>query len=51
MNDLIEEFTHATRQLAADDQRLAVIEKLFGIHFPLRLEPVIYGQTEKLARD
>ena len=40
-----------TRELVPEDQRLAVTEKFFGIHFPLQLEPVIYGITEKMARD
>ena len=38
-----------TKELVPDDQRLAVAERLFGIHFPLRLEPVIYGITERMA--
>ena len=40
-----------TRELVPEDQRLAITEKLFGIHFPLRLEPVIYGITERMAGD
>lgn len=38
-----------TRELVPEDQRMAVAERLFGIHFPLRLEPVIYGITERMA--
>ena len=38
-----------TRKLVPDDQRMAVTERLFSIHFPLRLEPVIYGITERMA--
>ena len=30
---------------------MAITERLFGIHFPLRLEPVIYTFTELLAKD
>ena len=30
---------------------MATVEKLFGIHFPLKLEPVIYGITERMAKD
>ena len=30
-----------TRELVPEDRRIAVAERLFGIHFPLRLEPVI----------
>ena len=40
-----------TRELVPEDRRMAVVEKLFGIHFPLKLEPVIYGITEKMAED
>ena len=40
-----------TRELVPEDRRMAVAERLFGIHFPLRLEPVIYGITERMAED
>ena len=30
---------------------MAITEKLFGLHFPLQLEPVIYGITERMAND
>ena len=40
-----------TRELVPEDQRLAVTENLFGIHFPLQLEPVVYGITERMAED
>ena len=40
-----------TRELVPENQRLAITEKLFGIHFPLKLEPVIYGITERMAED
>ena len=40
-----------TKELVPDDQRLAVAERLFGIHFPLQIEPVIYGITERMAKD
>jgi hypothetical protein len=30
---------------------MATVERLFGIHFPLKLEPVIYGITERMAND
>ena len=43
--------TIVTRQLVPDKHRLAVTEKLFGIHFPLRLEPVIYTITDRMAAD
>ena len=50
MNDYKEEPTPATRQLVPEDQRLAVVEQLFGIHFPLRIEPVVYGITELMTQ-
>ena len=40
-----------TRMLVLDDQRLAITEKLFGVHFPLQLEPVIYNITGRMAED
>lgn len=40
-----------TREIVSEDQRMAVVEKLFGIHFPLKLEPVIYVVTERMAED
>ena len=30
---------------------MIITEKLFGVHFPLQLEPVIYGITERMADD
>jgi hypothetical protein len=38
-----------TRELVPEDQRLDVVERLFGMAFPLRLEPVIYGITDSMA--
>jgi hypothetical protein len=49
MIDHIEEPTRVTRTLVPDDQRLAVIEETFGAHFPLMIEPVAYGITERMA--
>jgi hypothetical protein len=49
MNDFIEEPTQVIRTLIPEDPRLAVIEKTFGTHFPLVIEPVIYGITERMA--
>ena len=40
-----------TRELVREERRMDTVERLFGIHFPLRLEPVIYGITEKMAED
>ena len=38
-----------TRVLVPEDRRLAVTAELFGVHFPLQLEPVIYGITDSMA--
>ena len=38
-----------TRELVTEDQRLAVVERLFGMAFPLQLEPVVYGITDRMA--
>ena len=38
-----------TRELVPEDQRLVVVERLFGMAFPLQLEPVIYGITDMMA--
>ena len=40
-----------TRELVSEDQRTVITERLFGIHFPLHMEPVIYGITDRMARD
>ena len=40
-----------TRELVPENRRMATVEWLFGIHFPLKLEPVIYGITERMAED
>jgi hypothetical protein len=49
MNDFIEEPTPVTRALVPEDQRLAITAELFGAHFPLMIEPVIYSITERMA--
>ena len=38
-----------TRNLVPDNQRSDVVADLFGINFPLRLEPYIYLMTEQMA--
>ena len=40
-----------TRGLVPEDRRMAVVERLFGVHFPLQIEPVVYGITERMAED
>jgi hypothetical protein len=39
-----------TREIVPEDQRMAITEKFFGLHFPMRLEPVIYGITDRMAQ-
>jgi hypothetical protein len=51
MKNLTEDPTPVIRHLIPEDKRLAVTAELFGAHFPLRLEPVIYGVTERMAQD
>jgi hypothetical protein len=51
MNNFIEESTPVTRQLVPEDQRLAVTAELFGAQFPLTIEPVVYGITERMAEN
>ncbi len=41
--------TDVTRQLVPQCQRMAVADKLFDIHFPLRLEPTVFSITAGLA--
>jgi hypothetical protein len=50
MNDFIEDPTPVTRHLVPEDRRLAVTAELFGVHFPLRIEPVVYGITERMTQ-
>ena len=40
-----------TRELVPEDQRLVVAEQLFGMAFPLQLEPVVYGITDRMAEE
>ena len=41
--------TIISRTLVPEDQRLAITSRLFGPHFPLQLEPFIYGVTDRMA--
>lgn len=43
--------TNITRTLVSSNQRIQVAADIFGIHFPMRLEPFIYAITDKLAHD
>ena len=38
-----------TRKLVPEDQRMEIVEKLFGTAFPLQLEPVVDGITDRMA--
>jgi len=38
-----------THTLVPENQRMAVVDRLFGMRFPLELEPFIYGITERMA--
>src|ERR1035437_5066658 len=40
-----------TRQQVSDDQRINHTAELFGIHFPLHLEPYVYAVTKAIARE
>ena len=40
-----------TRELIPEDRRMSHTERLFGLHFPLLLEPFIYAATEKMSAD
>jgi hypothetical protein len=51
MNDFNEEPTPITRQLVPEEQRLALTAELFGAHFPLAIEPVVFSITERMAQD
>jgi len=51
MNTQASLFTPVTRELVPEDQRLGITQRLFGVHFPLRMEPIVYGVTERMADD
>jgi hypothetical protein len=40
-----------TRELVPEARRMAVTGKYFGLHFPLQIEPMIYGITERMAQE
>ncbi len=40
-----------TRQRVDEDRRVNHTAEIFGVHFPLRLEPFVFDVTRKLARD
>ena len=49
MKDFNEEPAPVTRTLIPEDQRLSHTAKLFGAHFPMMIEPVVYGITDRMA--
>ena len=40
-----------SQTLVPEDQRMPVVDRLFGLRFPLELEPFIYGITERMAEE
>ncbi len=43
--------TTVTRHQVADDQRVNITANIFGVYFPLQLEPFVYAMTSKLSED
>ena len=39
----------ATHTLVPEEQQMDVVDRLFGLRFPLELEPFIFGITERMA--
>ena len=37
------------RSLVPEDQRSKIVADLFGLHWPLRIEPYIYAMTDQMA--
>ena len=37
--------------LVPEEQRQTTVEKLFGLHFPMTIEPTIYAFSERLSKD
>ena len=40
-----------TRRTLADEERADFVHALFGLHFPLKLEPTIFAVADRLAED
>ena len=40
-----------SRQLVAEDQRTLVTADLFGVYFPLQLEPFVFSMASRLSED
>jgi hypothetical protein len=43
--------TNVTRELVPESQRSDHVGQLFGVHFPMQLEPVIYDITSSMATE
>ena len=43
--------TAITRRTIKDEDRVRHTDKLFGFHFPLHLEPLVYATADRLSRD
>ena len=40
-----------TNIIIPESERMAFVDKLFGLHFPMRLEPTIYDMAGRLASE
>jgi hypothetical protein len=40
-----------TKKLVTAQKRTSHTDRLFGLHFPMRLEPVVYTITDRIAED
>ena len=40
-----------TRQLVPDNLRMKTVNDLFGLYFPMRIEPFIYAMAEELGHE
>ncbi len=41
--------TNITRELVSEDRRIDVTAELFGMHFPMKLEPFVFSMADTLA--
>ncbi len=51
MKDMTTSSSIITADLVAESRRLSIAATLFGVHFPLQLEPTIYQFAEFLSGD
>ena len=45
------ETTIITRELVSDERRADFVDALFGIHFPMQLEPYVFATASELSAD